>query len=166
MLRLLHLYTFTPPSQFLPLGLVWHGRTPSAYTYGLSLSLLKLHWRSRGQCISLSQHCACICARHTAYRMYAKGGGNVPRTRSVSVSWTWVTALSYQKAARRSLQIYTDEKTGDLAATRKGTDNTNEPFLQSGRAGRSYTKRGRKPSQAELLLREASWRGRIPGMTT
>ena len=39
MLRLLHLYAFTPLSQFLPLGLVWHGRVPLAYTNGSFLSL-------------------------------------------------------------------------------------------------------------------------------
>ena len=50
----------------------------------LSLSLLKLRWRSRGQYTSLPPSTAHVFStRYTIYRMYAKGGRNVPRTRSV-----------------------------------------------------------------------------------
>jgi len=106
--------------------------------------------------------------RYTIYRTYAKGGRTVPRTRSVFVFFGLGSPLCltlHQRAARRSLQIYTDEKTEDITIIRARW--RNERILPAKlTGGRSYTTCGRKPGRAELLLRGASGRGRKLGMTT
>ena len=69
--------------------------------------------------------------------MYAKGGRGVPRTLfGFFVFWTRVLLCLtlYQRAARRSLQIYTDEKTGGTATIRTPTKRTN-PCCKVGRPG-------------------------------
>jgi len=154
MLPLLHLYAFIPSSQFLPLGLVWHrgGRHWDTPIVSPSPSLSKLRWCSRGQCTSLPPSTAHVFStRHTAYRMCAKGGRTVPRTRSVFVfePGLLLVLLLYPREPRVVHYKYTPMKRQETS------------FPQSGRAGRRYTKRGRKLDRVELLLRGASWRGRM-----
>lgn len=111
----------------------WH--TPMAPS---SLSLLKLRWHSRGQCISLPPSTAHVFSTwYAIYRMYAKGRRGVPRTLfGFFVFWTRVLLCLtlHQRAARRSLQIYTDEKTGGTATIRTPTKRTN-PCCKAGRPG-------------------------------